>query len=516
MARYLIAHCNAEVLRVLNGALWKACCEGGQSPDIQRADNVAQVVQYCGEAPFDFVVTSLDLAADPTKSVESNRGLEVVKWVRDHMANALILLIAPTYREETWRFARKCGAQVVYEDDLRGGSLVEDVVSHGTTIPDRPPPQNWIQVEIDVQMGTFQVSDDLNRAKRTRGELKVDKTSKARMAQLTEELTCMVQRREPAWNRQLRRLGRAIRRDLFVRRPQGLRDAYISALTATDCHEETTRVRFVVGKRAYEVPFEAILCPIRPNEHWMLQAPLYRAVRDSRQPPGLTADPLFEDEEDLRRPINCLIIDANTSGTFTDPPCELGPLGNTRTECERLDEMLKRNRDALNGGIVKTLSADGLDEDAWPCKERVRELAEDTEWHVVHYVGHSYYDSAHKWGYLFFPELFSRQPQPVRVREFARWFQAGKPRFFYLSSCESAAQDFVFELAVWAGLPAVAGFRWRVDEEAALHYALSFYRHLLEIRCLELAFTEARKDARKAGEQDLTWASATLVIQSSR
>jgi hypothetical protein len=114
---------------------------------------------------------------------------------------------------------------------------------------------------------------------------------------------------------------------------------------------------------------------------------------------------------------------------------------------------------------------------------------------------------------LFLPDKFSQAPQPVAAREFASWFSE-MPNFVYLSS---AADDFMFELAT-AGLPAVAGFRWGITEDAASSFARSFYEHLLKERCLEVAFWRARREIhdKSAPEENLTWASPMLVVQDYR
>ena len=121
------------------------------------------------------------------------------------------------------------------------------------------------------------------------------------------------------------------------------------------------------------------------------------------------------------------------------------------------------------------------------------ELLVAETWHLVHFAGHSYYDETDKKGYVLVPERLSTGP--CRSKQGILCLAFGDvPRFVYLSSCESSADEFVFELAN-AGIPAVAGFRWGVTEDSAFDYAMSFYGHLFKERSLEVAFWKAREGA---------------------
>ena len=245
--------------------------------------------------------------------------------------------------------------------------------------------------------------------------------------------------------------------------------------------------------------------------YWMLQAPLFRTVK--RYP---KARPLFENPADQRFPINCLLISADTCGTADKLQRDFPRMRRTKEECTRIREKLEQARQSLNVGTIKVLSSDEPNEENTPCWDNVQRLLRAERWHLVHYAGHSYYDEQHKFGCILLPERLSQTPEPIEASTFASAF-GETPQFVYLSSCESSADEFVFELAS-IGIPAVAGFRWGVTEDAAFEYAMSFYRHLFTERSLEVAFWQARKETHDTSTLDhnLIWAAAMLIIQTDR
>jgi hypothetical protein len=400
---------------------------------------------------------------------------------------------------------------VIYEDEVRA-TLDEAIVRRAKCYRSNicPPVSNRLDIEINLAESTFRIKDQLARMPAAiTGRLTV---CSEHLARLTERLNDQVRTAQPDWEDSLRQLGAEIRKQLFMHLPnQEFVDGYTRATLITGLPEDAVRIRFVISDRAqYTCPLEAILTRQR-DVYWMLQAPLFRTVK--RYP---KASPLFEDPADQRFPINCLLISADTFGTVEKQQRKFAPLQKTKHECERIRDWLAQQRDSLNVGRIKVLSSEEVNEKNTPCWENIRELLVAETWHLVHFAGHSYYDETDKKGYVLVPERLSRAPVPIEAREFACAF-GDVPRFVYLSSCESSADEFVFELAN-AGIPAVAGFRWGVTEDSAFDYAMSFYGHLFKERSLEVAFWKARKEAHDSSAQDrnLIWAAAMLIIQTDR
>jgi hypothetical protein len=512
MKRFLIAHWNDEMRETLHGALYEAFEEDGERPYIDSRDNKAEALLSCSSQDFDFIIVSLSLAADRKQPIAPNQGLEFLRLLRRRGHEMPVLLVAPTTQLEIEYAIREYDGIPVYEDNTEG-TLEENVIRRANYSFESPTgiARNRLDIEINLADATFSIKDQ-------RSIMHIAETGKLefhgeRLQALTRQLIDKVQGPEPDWEIHLRELGAQLQRDLFED-PGNLRfrDAYWRAKTMTRCSGDAARIRFVVSEHEqYVFPLEAILMPERP-EYWMLQAPLFRTVKEEYP----KARPLFQDPKDLRWPINCLLINADTFGTVDKPQCELARMRRTKDECVWLRRELEKRREELNIGKIRLLSADEPDEDNTPFWDNVTRLLKAEAWHLVHYAGHSYYDEQDKTGYIFLPEEDSFTPRPIEATDFASEF-CEIPRFVYLSSCESSADDFVFQLAR-NGIPAVAGFRWGVEENAAYDYAKSFYKHLFEKRCLEEAFWKARKEIHddRDREQNHIWAAAMLVIQTSR
>jgi len=102
----------------------------------------------------------------------------------------------------------------------------------------------------------------------------------------------------------------------------------------------------------------------------------------------------------------------------------------------------------------------------------------------------------------------------VEVEMFNSHLDRAQTRFAYLSGCQSSETGFVFELARLQ-IPAVLGFRWPINDDAALRFASGFYEKLFgnAAPCLEKAFLATRCAMRDKLKQDKIWASAMLILQ---
>src|SRR5262249_41119095 len=90
-------------------------------------------------------------------------------------------------------------------------------------------------------------------------------------------------------------------------------------------------------------------------------------------------------------------------------------------------------------------------------------------------------------------------------------------QFIFLSCCRSAHSSLILRMAE-KSVPAILGFRWRVDDAGAASFARAFYTELFNPgnpRCkyLEYAFRDARKRVYDDNSHDPTWASPMLVLQ---
>jgi CHAT domain-containing protein len=133
-------------------------------------------------------------------------------------------------------------------------------------------------------------------------------------------------------------------------------------------------------------------------------------------------------------------------------------------------------------------------------------------------VGHTQYDLQNNVGYVFFPCPGSNisNVEAVKIAEFGGWLGEADTRLVFLSSCASASQDFIYQLAK-QHVPAIIGFLWEVADAPAREYATSFYQLLLEGRehSLESACLAAKKKMYRRYSNNPIWASSVLVMQTS-
>jgi hypothetical protein len=107
-------------------------------------------------------------------------------------------------------------------------------------------------------------------------------------------------------------------------------------------------------------------------------------------------------------------------------------------------------------------------------------------------------------------------PKHISIADLGPYLK--KTHFLYLSSCESAFEQFFFELARHE-VPAVLGFRWKVEDLYGFEFAQRFYEAFFQEaprRRLEHAFLEARRKVKtKYGDKKI-WASPMMVLQSQK
>lgn len=86
-----------------------------------------------------------------------------------------------------------------------------------------------------------------------------------------------------------------------------------------------------------------------------------------------------------------------------------------------------------------------------------------------------------------------------------------------LSSCEGASCRALSRLAA-SGVPAVAGFRWKVDDRDAALFTPALHKALRQgdrpVPVLR-AFHEALRALKEPGQERLTWFSPVLMLQST-
>jgi hypothetical protein len=314
----------------------------------------------------------------------------------------------------------------------------------------------------------------------------------------------------PDWEVALCDIGDDLMKQIFFN-TQKARDCFTELKTIVG-GIENFKIRFIVEKDIHPLVLESLVEKNAGRSNfWMLKAHIYRKValssfEDAR------LKPLYEDEETREGKINCLIIESNVEGWDEEIYEELELLKNVPEESKWLEEHLNENQHSF--ALDKVVRLPNKDFPAPVTREKVENVLTDgTHWHLVHYAGHSFYDSRNKKGvgYLFFQG--SKGVERENIEKFSGWLREAKTRFIYMSSCHSSEEDFVFELAE-KGIPSAIGFRWDIDDPKAFEHTRIFYKHLFRLRSLEYAFLNTRQDMHAAKENHIIWAAPMLIMQA--
>lgn len=131
---------------------------------------------------------------------------------------------------------------------------------------------------------------------------------------------------------------------------------------------------------------------------------------------------------------------------------------------------------------------------------------------IIHFTGHSVQaDDGNV--YLILPGRNPGQLLPLAISEFASLARDAGVHLVVLSSCQSSTPDAVFRLAQ-AGIPAVIGFRWEVDDSEAPCFTGHLHRSLADAISLASAFHRALCAVRRTYPGSPTFASPMLVVQN--
>lgn len=146
-------------------------------------------------------------------------------------------------------------------------------------------------------------------------------------------------------------------------------------------------------------------------------------------------------------------------------------------------------------------------------KERLAASPSDTTpmLQILHYAGHSI-QADDGTIYLILPGTAPGRLLPVPMSEFASWARKAGAQLVILSSCESSAPEAVFRLSQ-AGIPAVIGFRWVVNDTEAAAFTGHVHKALAEGVPLARAFHIAVSAVRTEYQGSPTFASPMLVVQ---
>ncbi len=457
---------------------------------IDRAFDVAHAK---GKLPgkFDLVITTLNLREDRNSalSVDEGRGVDLLGWMKSSGIDIPSLLIAASSTEKLQSHLPELGKCFVIPS---GSSMVQETVRFAKQVA-RKDPQKYLDIEIqlrDASDWTYKINGNgfpLTYAhesafqidRREIDDLRTFSGAVATAKNWPDVLHSIGVKLTEAMSHNLGFYGDVV---------EGL--AYAGG-------EENARVRFTVNPAMHDIALEAVLCPRHDGQHWMLRAPVYRKLLTDNPS---TAGCLFQGGAR----INCLIIEAQTSGLVEDPLVVLRPLTTIAKECDWLESFLQKAAATANIGQVERLPRPG---DKRPLAQQIKEQLEAREWTIVHFAGHSHFSDATRLGYIFLPGA-DRSVEKVDLERFGDWLL--RATFIYFSSCDSGAGPFVFGLAN-RHVPNILGFRWEINDGFALEFSQTFYETLFAAKSLERAFLKAQQKMYEAHRDDRIWAAPILV-----
>jgi hypothetical protein len=269
-----------------------------------------------------------------------------------------------------------------------------------------------------------------------------------------------------------------------------------------------TWLRFGVSQDTQDAFLEAVK-EYGDTEHWMLTVPIFR-----KYPPAGQRLPLFKDVASRQGKIDCLIIEADREGgvvTFGEGETSLATLPNVEHEARDIARLLNLAHDRNQGvGVVKHVRIGDEIARGHDPVHFVLDLMRNSQWHLIHFAGHAVH-SRNEAALVLSADRNSVLP----INTFSKHVVAAQ--FIFLSCCRSAHSSLIMRMAEQA-VPAILGFRWRVDDAGAASFAHAFYTELFNpgnpyYKYLEYAFRDARKYVYDSNSRDPTWASPMLVLQ---
>ena len=520
--RVLIVHPDPNMILAIEDLLGELSESEGYDLSVMRARSRPVAEERARNESIHLVITALEMAADdksPVGAGEQRRlGMELVRTLRTNMPGLAVIIVTGHVDEEVSDFTQSAGMRLAREGEKFADRLKSAVTQLlGPHQPDTPQ-RVVLSISLFKDRCTYQFQPE-------GGDARVGQTLPAigqEQLKSLAEWSRDVDVGEKRWIRTLKLVGEELAQQLFYSTPANIAFSEAFHEWAGKVGIENIRVRFTMeDDDLHPIAVEAIK-PRKDHEHWMLRNAIYRGQEPHGGGPASARPGLFQDDATSRGPISFLIIDADV------PPNAIvkeGDLDLTLDPLPKLEEEVK----AVEGLLLKLKAAGGpigevriIRPADVPADGSFKELIENTlrdkkrKWHVLHYAGHTHYDAEHRLGYLFFPRGGIRPVEPVRIAEFALWLDNADTRFVFLSSCESAGQDFIYQL-VKEHVPAIMGFMWKVNDALAREYAQSFYAHLLDggQRSLEYACLAAKKDMYANYAEDPIWASPVLVMQVS-
>ncbi len=203
-------------------------------------------------------------------------------------------------------------------------------------------------------------------------------------------------------------------------------------------------------------------------------------------------------------------------------PAPLRVLGLTAAPSDLQGLDVERERQRVNSAL-EDLQAEGLVDLVWLEGQTWRDLQEaitEGPWHVLHFIGHGYFDPVRDEGVIALVGPTGRRDN-VHATYLARLL-AGHPslRLVVLNSCEGgrgSELDLFSSCAatlVRRGISAVLAMQYEIADDAAIEFSRSFYTCIGQSMAVEAATSEARIAMSLSERGSLDWAAPVLYLRT--
>jgi len=182
-----------------------------------------------------------------------------------------------------------------------------------------------------------------------------------------------------------------------------------------------------------------------------------------------------------------------------------------------VEQEWKKIHSALGPLIEKKLVE--IDLLSHPTQTRLLRALRNTEYHILHFVGHGGFDAKSDEGVLIL-EDDAGKGFPVSGSRIGTMLHDERTlRLVVLNACEGARTSIVdpfsgvAQTIIQQGLPAVIAMQFEITDMAAIAFSQSFYTSLAEGYPVDAALTEARKEIFANGN-DVEWGTPVLYLRA--
>jgi CHAT domain-containing protein len=140
--------------------------------------------------------------------------------------------------------------------------------------------------------------------------------------------------------------------------------------------------------------------------------------------------------------------------------------------------------------------------------------------HAFHFAGHAEFDAVTATGEIILEEATSRAPAPIDAQTLALNLARSQVRLALLSACDTTRQRTTHPWGglaaalVGAGVPAVVGMQFPVEDESAVAFSRAFYGALSEGLAIDAAMSRARIAVR-TGDALEAWGIPVLYLRAN-